>query len=145
VEACRELAELEPLGDEPAVVEPPTSLVWRQLEGDLEVEGAAAPWAEGESRRLRIRLANRGLARWLATGRGPGGVMIEVHWRQSPSHEAVDNLWLQQPKDLEPGEVQWLELDLRRPLGASFLYIEPHVQGVTGFYGLGGPLWSQSY
>ncbi|MGB3564449.1 MAG: glycosyltransferase family 4 protein [Thermoanaerobaculia bacterium] len=145
VEACRELAELEPLGDKPAVVEPPTSLVWRQLEGDLEVEGAEPPWAEGESRRLRLRLANRGLARWLASGRGAGGVMIEIHWRQSPSHQATANVWLEQPKDLEPGEEQWLELDMRRPLGASFLYIEPHVQGVTGFYGLGGPLWSQSY
>lgn len=145
MEACRELAGLEPPGDKPAVVEPPTSLVWRQLDGDLEVEGAERPWAEGESRRVRIRLANRGLARWLATGRGPGGVMIEVQWRRSPSHRATNNVWLEQPKDLEPGEEQWLELEMRRPLGASFLYIEPHVQGVTGFFGLGGPLWSQSY
>jgi len=145
VEACRELAELEPLGDEPAAVEPPTTLVWRRLEGELEVEGAEAPWAEGESRRLRIRLANKGLARWLATGRGPGGVMIEVHWRQSPLHEATSDLWLEQPKDLEPGEEQWLEFEMRRPLGTSFLYIEPHVQGVAGFDSMGGPLWSQSY
>ncbi len=145
VEACRELAGLEPLGDEPAVAEPPTSLVWRQLDGELEVEGAEPPWAEGESRRLRLRLANKGLARWLATGRGPGGVMIEVQWRQSSSHQGTTNVWLEQPKDLEPGEEQWLELEMRRPLGASFLYIEPHVQGVTGFYGLGGPLWSRSY
>jgi glycosyltransferase involved in cell wall biosynthesis len=145
VEACRELAELEPLGDEPAAVEPPTSLVWRRLEGELEVEGAEPPWAEGESRRLRIRLANRSLARWLATGRGSGGVMVEIHWRESPVHEATDSVWLEQPRDLEPGEEQWLELETRRPLGAAFLYVEPHVQGVTGFYGLGGPTWSRDF
>lgn len=145
VEACRELAELEPLGDQPAVVDPPTSLLWRQLDGELEVEGADSTWAEGESRRLRIRLVNRSMARWLATSRGAGGVIVEVQWRASPAGEATESLWLAQPRDIEPGGELRLELQLRRPLGASFLLVDPHVKGVTSFYWMGGPTWSKSF
>ena len=76
VEACRAFRALPPLAERPAAPPPPSSLTWHSLAGRLEVEGAEGPWPPGERRRLRLRLANTGFARWLAghqrAGRGRG-------------------------------------------------------------------------
>lgn len=141
IDACNDLRWLEPPGESPPQPEPPSSLVWRELWGDLTVEGSEPPWPEGEARRLRLRVRNHGPARWLATGTGTGGVMIELHWRQSPWTPASRASWIDLPHDLAPGESKQFELTLRRPLGASMLVVEPHLQGVSGFNALGGPKW----
>ena len=77
----------------------------------------------------------------LATGMGTGGVMIELHWRRSPWTPALRSSWIDLPRDLAPGESKQFEVTLRRPLGASMLVVEPHLQGVSGFNALGGPKW----
>ena len=141
VEAWDELRELRPPGECRPHPEPPTSLIWRELWGDLEVKGGAPPWPEGEARRLHLKVINHGPARWLATGTGTGGVMIEIHWRQSPWTAAQRASWIDLPHDLRPGESKQFEVTLRRPVGASMLVVEPHLQGVSGFNALGGPKW----
>ena len=77
VEACREWARVEPPGDAPLAVSPPTTLAWSRLPGRLEVQGLDG-WRPGERRRLSIHLANDGPATWLAGDSGPGGVALEV-------------------------------------------------------------------
>ena len=141
VEACGELAETEPPGDRFPQIAPPTSYLWRRLSGRVEVGGAEAPWLEGTARRLQIRLTNGGPARWLAARNEFGGLMIELQWRKSPWHPSLGGTWLMLSRDLEPGESRELEVDLRRPLDAGMLIVEPHARGVAGFYALGGPFW----
>lgn len=141
VAACAELGQAEPLGAAPPRLPPPTSLVWRELWGELQVRGSEPPWPEGDARTLKIRLTNHGPARWLATARGTGGVMLELQWRRDPWSPAVTASWIDLPRDLEPGEGRDLETRLRRPPAAAMLIIEPHLQDIAGFNALGGPTW----
>ncbi len=138
VEACRELAEHEPVAlavDFPR----PTSIAWGQMNGELDVEGAEASWQEGERRRLTVRLKNTSAARWLAAERGAGGVALEVQLLGERAEPPDD--WLGLPFDLEPGEEHVFELEVRRPLGEVRLRLEPHVFGDRGFSQLEGPVW----
>jgi glycosyltransferase involved in cell wall biosynthesis len=141
VRACAELGGLEPPGDQRPEPPPPSTLVWREVCGDLEVRGSDPPWPEGESRRLEIRLTNHGPVRWLGTGEGTGGVMIELEWRPDPWQPPVHPQWLELPAALAPGESRDFEIRVRRPLGTAMLIVEPHVQGVSGMNALGGPKW----
>ena len=142
VERCAEFAGLEPPGDTAVTLPPPSSLVWRRLAGELEVEGAEAPWPEGERRRLRLRLRNDGFGRWLRTReKNLGGVWVEIHWRSHLRQPDVGTQWVQLQRDLAPGESVELEAEVRRPLGVSYLIVEPHLLGVAGFNALGGPNW----
>ena len=150
VEACRGFRELPPLPERPAAPPPPTSLTWHELPGRLEVEGAAGPWAPGERRRLRLRLANTGFARGLAGTSGPGGVAVVVRlYVEGPEGRSDllgDRRWLPLPRDLAPGEETVLETEVRRPPGPAQLWVEPHVfQGLDGrgFSELGGPWWAR--
>jgi glycosyltransferase involved in cell wall biosynthesis len=147
VEACRELGELEPPGDDPQgfpAIPPPSSLAWGRLPGELEVEGAEAPWPEGERRRLRIRLRNTGFARWLAGVSGPGGVAVVVKLFVDGGADLLEGRpWLALPRDLAPGEEVRFETDVRRPPGPAHLWVEPHLFGGLGFSKLGGPLWER--
>ncbi len=121
--------------------EPPTSMAWKTLPGKLEVDGAEAPWPEGERRRLRIRLANRSVARWLAGERLNGGVAIEVQVLADGENLRADHRWIGLPVDLDPGEEFVFNFELRRPLGPVRLRVLPHVLGFTSFPDLGGPVW----
>jgi len=143
-DACAELASLDPPGDDaPAEVAAPTSLTWSDLPGALEVAGGEAPWPPGEGRRLRLRLANRGRALWLASGSGAGGLMVDVHWRASWAAEPVDRQWVEVPSDVAPGAAVEVEVPVRRPVAsATILVVEPHIGEVAGFNALGGPTWS---
>jgi glycosyltransferase involved in cell wall biosynthesis len=149
IEACEEWEELEPPGDLPAEgpdVARPSSLAWGRLEGEMEVLGAEAPWPEGERRRLRIRLANRGFSRWLAGERGPGGVAVVVKLfvdEEDREDLLAGRSWLALPRDVAPGEEIWLETEIRRPPGPAHLWIEPHLFGGLGFSKLGGPRWER--
>lgn len=144
VAACRDWADAEPPGDEPLAVPFPSSLAWGRLEGEIEVQGAELPWAEGERRRLRVRLRNTGFARWLAGERGPGGVALVVKLFVD---EALDRdllagrPWLALPRDLAAGEEAWFETEVRRPVGPAHLWIEPHLFGGLGLSSYGGPRW----
>ena len=141
VTACRvwQREALPELGDaEPA---PPTSMAWKDLPGELEVIGAEGPWAEGERRRLRIRFANRSVARWLAGERLNGGVAIEVQVLADGHNLRADHRWIGLPVDLDPGEEFVFNFELRRPFGPVRLRILPHVLGFTSFPDLGGPVW----
>jgi len=141
VEACSELADLQPPGDLPPDPVPPSTLVWHQVSGDLDVEGSDPPWPEGEARRLRMRLTNHGPSRWLATGEGVGGVMIELEWRRNPWDSPVKPEWIELPAEIGPGQSREFEIRVRRPIGAAMLIVEPHLQGVSGMNVLGGPKW----
>ncbi len=139
---CGEFAELEPPGDAAAELPAPSSLVWRRLAGELEVEGAEGPWPEGERRRLRLRLRNDGFGRWLKTRhKNLGGVWVELNWRRHLRQPDVGTQWLPLQRDLAPGEGVELEVEVRRPLDVRFLIVEPHLLGVAGFNALGGPSW----
>ena len=139
VAACRELEKLDPPGDAAVIEAPPSTLTWRVLPGELEVSGWEDGWLEGTRRRLTIELKNRGIGRWLATRHDPGGVLVELQWRDEPWGETIAQDWLQLPTDLDPGQSRTMEIELRRPLGAGALIVEPHVKGVAGFNKLGGP------
>jgi glycosyltransferase involved in cell wall biosynthesis len=151
--ACEAWAELPPVGDDPAgrrEVPPPSSLTWGLLPGDLEVDGAALPWPEGERRRLRIRLRNTGAARWLAGERGPGGLSVVVKLLIDCSEDRPlgtdlfdGGHWLPLPRDLGPGEEAVVETDVRRPPGPARLWIEPHLFGDSSLSNLGGPDWKR--
>ena len=141
VAACTELAEREPPGDAPLRLPPPTTLTWGDLPGALDVAGAERPWTDGERRTLRLRLVNRSRARWLAGESGPGGVAIEVRLDTPRGDLLAGRPWLPLPHDLDPGGAVELALELRRPLGAARLHVEPHVLGVASFSRLGGPQW----
>lgn len=148
VEACTAFRELAPLPERPAAPPPPSSLVWGDLAGTIAVEGAELPWPPGERRRLRLRLGNRGFARWLAGESGPGGVAVVVRLFSGPREEGRDLLadrpWLALPRDLAPGEEVVFETEVRRPVGPATLWIEPHVFGGLGFSMLGGPWWQRA-
>ncbi|HEX9737198.1 MAG TPA: glycosyltransferase [Thermoanaerobaculia bacterium] len=138
-DALGRFAGRRPLGAV-AAPPPPTSLFADRLAGELEVEGAEAPWPEGERRRLRIRLANRGGGPWLAGEVEDGGVAVEV---RTLAAGAACARWLRLPLTLEPGAEHVFELALRRPPGRARLEVEPHVLGRQGFSGLGGPVWGR--
>jgi glycosyltransferase involved in cell wall biosynthesis len=141
VAACAELAELDPPGDAAAAVPPPTTLVWSELEGKLEVQGGELPWAVGERRRLAIDLTNEGFCRWLPTATTPGGVTVELRWRADRDSDAMAQQWCEIPRELGQGQRYHFEVETRRPEGAGQLIVEPHVAGVSGFGALGGPTW----
>ncbi len=141
VDACAELAQLEPPAERALDVPAPTTLTWLELRGRLEVEGGEAPWAAGESRRLRISMTNDGFCRWLPTVEEAGGVLVELQWRAHLEGSAVEREWADLPREVAPGDSYELEIETRRPLGAEALVIEPHVIGVAGFSALGGPRW----
>jgi glycosyltransferase involved in cell wall biosynthesis len=90
--ACREMAVLDPPGGTPATVPPPTTLLWHDLPGELEVEGLKKPWPVGEARQLSVRLLNRGEARWLPTRSKPGGVILKIQWRRERGGGSVERV-----------------------------------------------------
>ena len=139
--ACAELSEMQPLGDKAPEPLAPSTLVWRELSGSLEVRGSDPPWPEGEARNLEIRLTNHGPSRWLPTVAGQGGVMIELEWRQSPWRPPDSQQWIELPAEIGPGEWRDFEIRIRRPVGAEMLVVEPHLEGVSGMNVLGGPKW----
>lgn len=162
IAAAGELAGLEPPAPaEPAAaagpaVPPPTTLTWGELRGAVEVVGAGgatggAPWPEGERRELRLRLTNRGPARWLAARRGPGGVAVEVKLVAAGRDLRAGRPWLELPRDLAAGERAEIAVVLRRPAGPARLEVLPRVMGAhgssrsgaaaRGFEELGGPVW----
>ena len=116
----------------PPDVPPPTSATWHRLDGTMTVEEAAGggdePWRAGERRRLVLRLANRGPARWLAARRGPGGVAFALSLRDGAGRELeAGRPWLLLPRDLPPGGELALPFAVRRPPGPAVLSIEPVV------------------
>lgn len=145
VERCLAWRDLAPLPDLAATPPPPTTLTWSRLPATLAVDGAAAPWREGERRRIRIALRNDSPARWLAGERGAGGVAVEVRLRDPHGHDLLAaRPWLPLPVDLAPGETATFETEIRRPPGppgSVELRIEPHVLGRAGMAALGGPRW----
>lgn len=141
VEAVGVLARRRPPERRPVELPPPTSIAWSRLPGSIEVEGHEAPWADGERRRLAVRLRNYGPARWLAADRGPGGVVVEASLLDADRNVLEERPWMPLRRDLEAGERVVFDLEVRRPLGAARLHIEPHVVGQRGFWALGGPWW----
>jgi hypothetical protein len=124
----------------------PSSLAWGRLDGEMDVEGADLPWPEGERRTLRIRLRNRGFARWLAGERGPGGVAVVVKLFAGGEDLLAHRRWLALPHDLAPGEEAVFETEVRRPPGppgSAHLWIEPHLFGGLGISKYGGPFWER--
>lgn len=121
-DSCRGFAQAPPPGDRPAAPPAPTSLTREALPGHLALEDVLEPWPEGARRRLAVRLANRGPARWLAAHRGPGGLALQVSL-VTPDGEDVlaERPWLPLPRDLDPGEAHRFEIELRRPPGPSTL------------------------
>ncbi|RMH19198.1 MAG: hypothetical protein D6696_11200, partial [Acidobacteria bacterium] len=119
---------------------PATTLVARDLAGEIQVEGAEPPWPGGSRRQLRVRLKNASRAVWLA-GERPGGVALEVRLHNAGHAARGPRPWLPLPVDLPPGGEHVFTLDLRRPPGAATLHLEPHVLGRSGFARLGGPVW----
>jgi hypothetical protein len=142
VAACRELAELSPPGDAPARVPPPTSLSWGAPVGALTLAGAEPPWPEGTRRRLRLRLTNRGPARWLAARRGPGGLAFEVRLLGENGETVEAWPWRPLPSDVAVGEHAELEHAVRRPRGRAWLAVEPKVMDAVGVAALAGPVWT---
>jgi glycosyltransferase involved in cell wall biosynthesis len=168
--ACAEWAAAPPPAgagprrDEPPAGLPsslPSSMTWGRLAGELEVRGAEPPWPEGERRRLEVVLRNRGFARWLAGGRGPGGIAVVVKLIVEGRDLFAGRPWLPLPRDLAPGEEARFTLAVRRPPGPPAppwpagvtrlplapdrirLWIEPHLFGGLGLSQLGGPRWER--
>lgn len=141
VEACEEWQTLDTPGDLTPEPVAPSNIAWERLDGELEVEGADLPWPEGERRALRIRLRNRGFARWLAGERGPGGVAVVIKLFSDGEDLLEGQRWLALPHDLAPGDEVRFATEVRRPPGPARLWIEPHMFGGLGFSKLGGPLW----
>jgi glycosyltransferase involved in cell wall biosynthesis len=142
-DACSELADLEPPERTPATPPPPTTLTWGSIEGSIAVEGLEEPWAEGSRRTLRIRLKNRGRARWLAGERGNGGVVLEMKLEAGGHNHLESQPWPPLPLDLHQDEEATIEVAMRRPLGDCTLKIEPHILGNAGFSALSGPVFEQ--
>lgn len=147
-EACRDWAEVEPPGDAPPTLLPPTSRTWARLAGELAVSsGELEPWPPGERRHLPLTLVNHGPATWLAGRRGPGGVALQVRLETPAGDLEAARPWLPLPRDLPAGESLEVGIPVRRPPGPARLVIEPHVlggrggAGGAGFGSLGGPVW----
>jgi glycosyltransferase involved in cell wall biosynthesis len=144
-DACAELAEREPPGEAPCVAESMTSLTLPRLGGRIEVAGAERPWPAGERRRLRVRLENGSAGRWLRWSEGPGGMAVRSRVVDASGVDAVPPPpWRALPRDLEPGGVYEFEIELRRPLGAARLRIEPVVAERGAAAELGGPVWDSA-
>jgi glycosyltransferase involved in cell wall biosynthesis len=143
VEACSGWAGAEPPGDRPVRIDPPTSLLWGEFQGDVAVEGLEEAWSIGELRRLGIRLENRGFCRWLSAERGDGGVVVRIEFLDLEGDPVGEGSWAALLPDLDPGQHERIEVELRRPSGASRLRIEPHVMGRTGFKAFGGPYFER--
>ncbi len=144
IEACAAWREAEPPGEAPAAAPAPTTAVWGALPGSLVVEGADPPWAVGELRRLRIRIANRGFARWLSAERGAGGVVVRVEFRGPGDDTLPGGAWVALLPDLGAGGVEEAEVEVRRPPGAAHILVEPHILGRAGFNAFGGPAWQRA-
>lgn len=148
-DAVREWQEVPPPGDLPGgqpEVPAPSSLAWGRLDGEMDVAGAELPWPEGERRTLRIRLRNRGFARWLAGERGPGGIAVVVKLFAGGEDLLAHRRWLALPHDLAPGDEAVFETEVRRPPGppgSAHLWIEPHLFGGLGISKYGGPFWER--
>ena len=147
--AVREWRELPPPGDLPDDLSDrpsPSSLAWGRLDGEMDVEGADLPWPEGERRTLRIRLRNRGFARWLGGEKGPGGIALVVKLFADGEDLLAHRRWLALPRDLAPGEEAVFETEVRRPPGppgSAHLWIEPQLFGGLGISKYGGPFWER--
>ncbi|MFP3939649.1 MAG: glycosyltransferase [Thermoanaerobaculia bacterium] len=144
-EACQAFAHAPPPGDRPAAPPPPTSITREALPGRVALEDTLEPWPAGGRRRLALRLANHGPARWLAAHRGPGGIALQVSL-VTPDGEDVlaDRPWLPLPRDLDAGETHRFEIALRRPPGPATLTVATRLLGgsETGAFepeGWGGP------
>ncbi|MEM8934392.1 MAG: hypothetical protein AAGE94_24575, partial [Acidobacteriota bacterium] len=147
VDACAEWADLDPspvASPIPAERVPrPTTIAWDELPGLVEVEGAEAPWLPGERRAVRVRLANRSDATWLAGERWGGGVAIQPKLFVDGTDVWADRPWIGLPVDLAPGRDHVFELTVRRPLAERVrLEILPHVLDHTALPDLGGPMWA---
>ncbi|MDH3255732.1 MAG: glycosyltransferase family 4 protein, partial [Acidobacteriota bacterium] len=123
VAACGELAQVDPPGPASVRTGPPTTLLWQDLPGEIEVRAAEAPWPEGAPRELSIRLGNSGPARWLPTKEDPGGVILDVQWRRERGGEAMERTWAELPHALDAGEHYDFRVELRRPRGSRFLVV----------------------
>lgn len=143
--ACAELAELEPPKASELAVPPPTTLLWQELPGELEVTGAEGPWGEGDGREISIELTNTGVATWLATKEQPGGVILDLQWRAGLRQKPVERSWAELPTNLMAGKSRRFRLELRRPRGAHYLVIEPHIEDLAGMSRFGGPAWVGEY
>lgn len=140
VEACGELVTHRPRR-RPLEVPAPSSMTWSRFAGEIEVSGLETPWSGGERRLLRIRMTNRGPARWLAGRRGAGGIVLRLVLESGGRDLLASHPWLELPRDLEAGESEVLEVAVRRPPGPARLGIEPHVLGNRDLSELGGPKW----
>jgi glycosyltransferase involved in cell wall biosynthesis len=144
--AVREWREVPPPGNLQPETPSPSSLAWGRLDGEMDVEGADLPWPEGERRTLRIRLRNRGFARWLAGEKGPGGIALVVKLFADGEDLLAHRRWLALPRDLAPGEEAVFETEVRRPPGppgSAHLWIEPQLFGGLGISKYGGPFWER--
>jgi glycosyltransferase involved in cell wall biosynthesis len=141
VEACEEMLEAPSATPwTPSVESELTSWTATSLPGEISIEGLA-DWRGGERRSLRIRLTNRGPARWLNAA-SPGGLALELHLRDATGRDALARQpWLPLPRDLGAGQPHVFEIQVRRPLGAARLRIEPRVLGRERLAVLGGPAW----
>jgi glycosyltransferase involved in cell wall biosynthesis len=133
-DGCREWAGAPTPGDRPATPPPPTSRVWEELPGSIEVAPAAgaaagAPWPPGERRRLAVTLTNSGPARWLAAHRGAGGLALQVQLLTPAGDLLAGRPWLALLRDLAPGESWTAEIEVRRPPGPATLRLVPQVMG----------------
>jgi hypothetical protein len=143
--ALSELSEVEPPGASVEHIAPPTTLLWQDLPGEIEVVDAEAPWDVGAAKKLSVRLRNSGPARWLPTKEQPGGVILDVQWRREPGGDAVERTWSELPRPIDEGETFEFRLELRRPIEGRYLVVEPHIEGIAGLSKYGGPSWIADY
>jgi glycosyltransferase involved in cell wall biosynthesis len=145
VEALGELVTMEPVGTQEPAIGPPTTLLWQDLPGEIDVAHAESPWQVGTAKELSVRLRNSGPARWLPTKEQPGGVILDVQWRREPGGESLSRTWAELPRPIDEGEEFEFRLELRRPREGRYLVVEPHVEGIAGFSKFGGPTWIADY
>jgi len=140
VEACAEWQSAAPPGLPAAAEPPPSSLVWGDLPGEIAVEGVEG-WDPGECRRIRFRLRNTGVARWLPAAHGQGGVALrlELHGPGVDTRRQLE--WVPLPHVLPPGGEHVFEATLRRPLGPVRLRALPRLVGMDDLAQFGGPWW----
>lgn len=143
VAACRAWRDAAPLEPPPARPHAPTSYMLNRLPGTLRVEGVKG-WRPGTRRAITIELTNDSPGVWLAGEHSVGGVAFEVRLESEGRDWHSGCPWPHLAADLAPGERARITLELRRPLGATRLRIEPHVYGRRGVSELGGPVWEQA-